>query len=113
MYELNRTWWLSKLNTKSLIWDLYGKISRISGNNVLEILHYSNDTWLVCLAYILKEALVIIIYMRMPGPTRTSDNTRITMNDEPVDKLPIALLPYSLGLGGDITLFLRSIGTYD
>ncbi|MEM3079226.1 MAG: hypothetical protein QXF21_02795, partial [Thermoproteota archaeon] len=55
----------------------------------------------------------IIMYMRMPGAARTSNHTRITINDRPLNKLPVALLPYLLGLRSDIHLYLRSIEAYD
>ncbi|MGQ9597100.1 MAG: hypothetical protein ACUVQY_07985 [Thermoproteota archaeon] len=51
--------------------------------------------------------------MAMPGPTRTSNDTGITINDKPVNKLPLVPLPYLLGLRDDIYLFLKSVETYD
>ncbi|MEM3026769.1 MAG: hypothetical protein QXI42_03825 [Thermoproteota archaeon] len=111
--ELNRTWWISGLNVKPPIWELYEKISRISGNDVLEIIHYGNDTIWSMPSVSIERNTGIIMSIRMPGPTRTSNNTRITVNDKPVNELPVALLPYLLGLRSDIHLYLRSIEAYD
>lgn len=111
--EINRTWWISELPVKPPIWDLYETISRISGNDVLEIIHYGNDTIVGMPRAHIERSTEIIMYVAMPGPTRTSNNTRITINDKPVNKLPLVPLPYLLGLRGDIYLFLRNAETYD
>lgn len=111
--EFNRTWWISELNVKPPTWSLYEKISRISGKDVLEIIHYGNDTLWSMPSVSIERNTGIIMSMRMPGPTRTSNHTRITLNDKPVNEFPVALLPYLLGLRDDIHLFLRSIETFD
>ncbi|MGB9718063.1 MAG: hypothetical protein ACPL4E_06435 [Thermoproteota archaeon] len=111
--ELNRTWWISGLNVKPPIWSLYEEISRISGNDVLEIIHYGNNTIWSMPSVSIERNTGLIMSIRMPGPTRTSNNTRITVNDKPVSELPVALLPYLLGLRDDIHLYLRSIEAYD
>jgi hypothetical protein len=111
--EINRTWWISELPVKPPIWDLYEKIAIISGSDMLEILHYGNDTVISMPRAYIERNTGIIMYMCMPGSTRTSNNTMITLNGKPVNELPLVPLPYLLGLRDEIHLFLRNIEEYD
>jgi len=111
--EINRTWWISELPVKPPTWDLYEKIAMISSSDMLEIMHYGNDTLFGMPRVYIERNTGIIMYMCIPGPTRTSNNTMITLNGKPVNELPLVALPYLLGLRDEIHLFLRNIEVYD
>lgn len=96
--ELNRTWWLSEAEVRPPIWDVLKALSKIAGSDTLEIMHYTNDTLISFPSAYIERNTGIIIHMRMPGPFRMSKNATIIVNDVPVSTVPMALLPYSLGL---------------
>lgn len=107
--ELNRTWWLSEAGVRPPIWDALKALSKIAGNDVLEIIHYGNDTVVGLPSAYIERNTGIIIYMRMIGPLRTLENSTVIVNDKPVSKVPILLLPYSLGLRNIVVLELINV----
>lgn len=107
--EFNRTLWISELKVKPPTWDLYEKISRISGNDVLEIIYYGNDTVWSMPSVSVERNTGIIMSMRIPGFLRTLNNTRITVNDKQVNVLPLTPLSYFLGLEELVVLELADI----
>jgi len=109
MPELNRTWWLSELNVRPPIWDLYEKISMISGSDVLEIIHYVNNTLFGLPGVSIERNTGIMMRMSIPGLFWTHANATIMVNGKPVNEIPVVLLPYSLGLKERVSLQLTDV----
>ncbi len=106
--ELNRTWWLSEAEVRLPIWDALEALSKIAGSETLEILHYSNHDVIGSPAAYIERNTGIIVYMRIPGPLRTLENSTIIVNDKQVSETPVILLPHSLGLRNIVVLELRN-----
>jgi hypothetical protein len=107
--ELNRTWWVSELPAKPEIWSVYEALSKIAGKDTLEIIYYCNNTVWSTPSVFIEKNTGIITSMRIPGFLRTFNNSRITVNDKPVNALPLTSLSCFLGLEEEVLLELVSI----
>lgn len=106
--ELNRTWRVSELPAEPQIWSVYEALSKIAGNDTLEIIYYCNNTvWSMPSVFIEKTG--IITRIGIPGFLRTFNNSRITVNDKLVNVLPLTSLSCFLGLEEEVLLELIGI----
>ncbi|MEM3659443.1 MAG: hypothetical protein QXU11_03405 [Thermoproteota archaeon] len=84
-------------------------LSKIAGNDTLEITYYCNNTIWGMSSVFIERNTGIITSMRIPGLLRTLNNTRITLNDELVNVIPLTPLSFFLGLEEKVLLELTDI----
>ncbi|MBO3798170.1 MAG: hypothetical protein QXI42_00875 [Thermoproteota archaeon] len=107
--ELNRTWLVSELPVEPPVWSVYEALSKLAGNDTLEITYYCNNTIWGMPSVFIERNTGIITSMRIPGLLRTLNNTRITVNDELVNVIPLTPLSFFLGLEEEVFLELMDI----